>query len=125
MISDTVINKLIVNLEKIDFTKLDTDKILDNRDTSEFLCQWMRVQDEIENFKDGKELNIENKDNSSFIRQEVAGIVYELAGGIELAEEIGGDFELIAESRLIGYTDKWLEKLISCYKNSTIPNGNL
>ena len=124
-IKDKVINELIVNLEKIDFRKLDIDEILDNREKSEFADEWLRVQDEIEGIKDGKDFNTENKDNSSFIRQEVAGIVYELAGGIELAEEIGDDFELIAESRLIGYSDEWFDKLISCYKNSTIPNGSL
>ena len=124
-IKDKVINDLIANLGKIDLRKLDIDGILDNRDTSEFANEWMRVQDEIERIKEGENFNTENKDNSSYIRQEVAGIVYELAGGIELAEEIGDDFELIAESRLVGYSDQWLDKLISCYKNSTIPTGIL
>lgn len=124
-IKDKLINELIAKLEKIDFGKLDIDEILDNRDTSEFADEWMRVQDEIESFKEGKDFNTENKDNSLFVRQEVAGIVYELAGGIELAEEIGDDFELIAESRLVGYSDEWLDKLISCYKKSIIPSGSL
>ena len=51
--------------------------------------------------------------------------VYEKSENDELAGYISDDFGLIADSKRLGYSDKWLEKLISCYENARIPCGEL
>ena len=35
------------------------------------------------------------------------------------------DFGLIADSIMLHYSDEWLEKVISCYKEAIIPCGKL
>lgn len=52
-------------------------------------------------------------------------MVYEKAEDDELAGYISDDFDLIADSKMLGYSDEWLEKLISCYENARIPCGTL
>ena len=42
-----------------------------------------------------------------------------------MAGYISDDFGLIADSKRLGYSDKWLEKLIFCYENARIPCGEL
>lgn len=48
-----------------------------------------------------------------------------LSGHGELAEYVSDDFGLIADSRILKYSDIWLDKLISSYENANIPCGNL
>ena len=43
----------------------------------------------------------------------------------EVAGYIADDFGLIADSKRLGYSDEWLDKLIFCYKNAQIPYGIL
>ena len=42
-----------------------------------------------------------------------------------MAGYISDDFSLIADSKRLGYSDEWLDKLISCYENARIPCGEL
>ena len=61
---------LITNLEKIDFSKIDVDFLLDNRETAPFDTEWIRVYKLIDTLK--KEKNYSNeieKYNSDIILQ--------------------------------------------------------
>ena len=51
--------------------------------------------------------------------------IYALSNNGELAEYVSDDFGMIADAKLLGYEDPWLNKLISCYENKTIPCGSL
>ena len=43
----------------------------------------------------------------------------------DLAEFISDDFYMIADSKALNYSDRWLDKLIACYENAVIPCGEL
>lgn len=43
-----IVDDLFQNLEKIDFTQMDFDKVLDNRDLPEFDEEWIRKVKEVE-----------------------------------------------------------------------------
>ena len=51
--------------------------------------------------------------------------VYEKSEDDELAGYVSDDFGLIADSKRLGYSDEWLDKLIFCYENARIPCGEL
>ncbi|NLK37050.1 MAG: hypothetical protein GX299_03080, partial [Epulopiscium sp.] len=51
--------------------------------------------------------------------------VYEKTECDDLAGYIADDFGLIADSIMLHYSDEWLEKVISCYKEAIIPCGKL
>lgn len=51
--------------------------------------------------------------------------VYEKSEDDELAGYISDDFGLIADSRRLGYSDEWLDKLIACYEKERLPCGTL
>ena len=46
-------------------------------------------------------------------------------GSHELAGYISDDFGLIADSKALNYSDKWLDQLIACYEKAVIPCGEL
>lgn len=116
---------LIAKLDKIDFSNIDIDMILDNRDNNPFDNEWVRVYNDIEELKTEKSYTDEDKKYSSDIREKAFTKIYELSDDGELAEYISDDFGLIADSQIVNYTDIWLENLISCYENATIPSGDL
>lgn len=116
---------LIAKLDKIDFTAIDIDNLLDNRDRDPFDSEWMRVYREIEAIKKEKTYTDEDKNYVSNVREKAFMKIYHLSGHGELAEYVSDDFGLIMDSRILKYSDVWLDKLISSYKNASIPCGNL
>lgn len=116
---------LIAKLDKIDFTAIDIDNLLDNRDRDPFDSEWMRVYGEIEAIKKEKSYTDEDKSYASNIREKAFMKIYNLSGHGELAEYVSDDFGLIVDSRILKYSDVWLDKLISSYENANIPCGNL
>lgn len=91
---------LIVKLDKIDFTAIDIDHLLDNRDRDPFDSEWMRVYREIEAIKKEKSYTDEDKNHASNIREKVFMKIYNLSGHGELAEYVSDDFGLIVDSSI-------------------------
>ena len=116
--------ELIAKLDKVDFPAMDIDSLLDNRGRDPFDSEWMRVYREIEAIKKEKPYTDEEKNYVSSIREKVFMKIFDLSGHGELAEYVSDDFGLIADSRLLKYSDIWLDKLILSYKNANIPCGN-
>lgn len=85
----------------------------------------MRVYREIETIKKEKSYTEENKNYNSNIREKVFMKICNLSGHGELAEYVSDDFGLIVDSKILKYSDIWLDKLISYYENANIPCGNL
>ena len=117
--------ELIAKIEEIDFSNMDIDNLLDNRDQDPFDSEWTRVYQEIEAIKEEKSYTDENENYNSNIREKVFSKIYNLSGHDELAEYVSDDFGLIVDSKILEYSDTWLDKLISSYENANIPCGDL
>ncbi|MBR3823615.1 MAG: hypothetical protein IKJ39_00285 [Lachnospiraceae bacterium] len=118
-------NTLIEKLEQIDFGTLDIDEILDNRDAKVFDAEWIRVYEVVEAIKNNENYSEVEKQNNTKIRERVFLMIYEYTKDADLAGYISDDFGLIADAKLLGYNDVWLDKMVSCYENSIIPCGSL
>ena len=105
-------NVLIELLKQIDFSTLDIDELLDNRDAEVFDAEWIRVYNVVESLKNAENYSEVEKKNNSEVREQVFRIIYELTSDGDLAG-------------LLGYEDSWLNKLSACYENRTIPCGSL
>ncbi len=119
------INNLLEALEKIDFSQIDCDEVLHARDIEVFDNEWMRVYDEIENMKTEKNYTTDQKKKSDDVRERCFKKVYKLSDNGEISGYISDDFGLIIDSEIVGYTDKWLNKLIESYRNFVVPSGRL
>ncbi len=113
-------SELLDNLSKINFEKLDLDDFLDQRDSDPFDREWMRVYHAVEALKKGITV-----DDTREIEKKAYLTAYEKSEDDELAGYISDDFGLIADSRRLGYSDEWLDKLIACYEEERLPCGTL
>ena len=111
---------LLSKLSTIHFAELDADEILDKREMDSFDSEWVRVYQAVEDQK-----RDQNIDDTKEIREKAFMIVYQQSGCGEIAEYISDDFGLIADSKLLSYSDVWLNKLIACYEKAIIPCGKL
>lgn len=117
--------KLLEKLSEIDFEDLNVDELLDNRESKLFDSEWSRVYKEVNNLKKETGFTAEQKKYSSEISEKAFMTIYNLSGYEELAEYVSDDFYLIADSKQIYYSDKWLDKLIDKYNNAIIPSSGL
>lgn len=122
-----LINKLLEALEAIDYTDFDEeyiDDILDNRDNDPFDSEWCRVNDDIENLKTDENYTKKNEEEFFEISQRAFKILSNNGCG-ELSAYVSDDFGMVYDSVVLGYSDEWLDKLISTYQNKSIPRGEL
>ena len=80
----------------------------------------MRVYQAVEALKTGNVV-----DDTREIEEKAYLTVYEKSEDDELAGYISDDFGLIADSRRLGCSDQWLDKLIACYEEEKLPCGTL
>ena len=118
-------NVLIELLKQIDFSTLDIDELLDNRDAEVFDAEWIRVYNVVESLKNAENYSEVEKKNNSEVREQVFRMIYELTSDEDLAGYVSDDFGLIVDAKLLGYEDSWLNKLSACYEHRTIPCGSL
>ena len=52
-------------------------------------------------------------------------MIYEYTKDADLAGDVSDDSGLIADAKLLGYQDMWLDKMVSCYEKGVIPCGSL
>lgn len=112
--------ELLNKLNAINYEELDIEEILDKRDSDSFDGEWVRVYQAIEKLKKGKDVESTTK-----YREKAYRMVYEKSEDDELSGYISDDFGLIADSKILNYTDEWLDKLIACYQGAVIPCGEL
>ncbi len=117
--------ELITRLENIDFTDMDVDELLDKRDEEAFDSEWMRVYNELEKLKQENVYTEENRKHNSDIREIAFRKVYELSGDSDLAGYVSDDFGMILDSRLLGFSDDWLDRMVDCYMSGYVPCGIL
>lgn len=112
--------ELLDKLKEINFENLDIDHFLDQRDSDPFDSEWVRVYQAVEELKKGKAV-----DDTREIEKEAYITVYEKSENYELAGYFADDFGLIADCKMLNYSDGWLDKLIFCYKEARLPCGTL
>ena len=112
--------ELLDTLSKVDFEGFDIDDFLAQRESNPFDGEWMRVYQAVEALKKDNAV-----DNTREIEKKAYITVYEKTEDDEVAGYIADDFGLIADSKRLGYSNEWLDKLIFCYKNARIPCGKL
>lgn len=112
--------ELLDRLGQINYEELDFDGILEQRERDPFDREWVRVYQAVEERKKGSTVH-----STRDIEKKAYLMVYEKSEHDELAGYIADDFGLIADSRTLGYSDKWLDKLIACYEEARIPCGIL
>lgn len=112
--------ELLDTLSKVDFEGFDPDDFLAQRESNPFDGEWMRVYQAIEALKKDHVV-----DSTREFEKKAYITVYEKTEADEVAGYIADDFGLIADSKSLGYSDEWLDKLIFCYKNARIPYGKL
>lgn len=118
--SDQQMCELLDKLCQINYEELEIDEILDQRETDPFDSEWVRVYRAVQELKKGKVVG-----DTREIEKKAYITVYEKSEDDELAGYISDDFGLIADSKMLNYSDEWLDKLISCYEKVTIPYGKL
>lgn len=118
-------NVLIELLKQIDFSTLDIDELLDNRDAEVFDAEWVRAYNAVESLKNAENYSEVEKQNNSEVRELVFRTIYEITSDGDLAGYVSDDFCLISDARILGYEDSWLNKLSACYENRIIPSGSL
>ena len=118
-------NTLIKVLEQMDFNDLDIDDLLDNRDLAVFDTEWIRVYNVVESLKNEGNYSEEENKNNTKLREQVFQMIYEFTNDSDWAGYVSDDFGLISDARLLGYNDLWLDKMVACYENGSIPCGSL
>ena len=108
---DNQMFELLDKLKKVNYETIDIDDFLDQRECDPFDSEWVRVYQTIEELKKGKEM-VDTREIEKTECDDLAGY-------------IADDFGLIADSIMLHYSDEWLEKVISCYKEAIIPCGKL
>ena len=116
---------LIEILSSIKYDALNIDELLDCRDSKVFDLEWTRIYKAIEALKNEENYSELEKIENSNIRETVFKKIYALTNDGDLAGYISDDFGLIFDAQLLEYEDAWLNKLISCYNNKSIPCGIL
>ena len=115
------IEKIIDNIKKYNYTTLDVDEFLDNRDTSEFETEWLNVYRQI----DRNSIPVDVKTKSDELRKEVFILIDNALGGSELSEYISDDIELLIYADYQKISNNWFEKFIQKYENEELPTGIL
>lgn len=103
---------LLSKLSTIHFAELDADEILDKREMDSFDSEWVRVYQAVEDQK-----RDQNIDDTKEIREKAFMIVYQQSGCGELAEYISDDFGLIADSKLLSYSEAFCQDINRGYYN--------
>lgn len=103
-----------VNPEKI-------DKILDNRDSTEFSDEWMQAYQAVEE----KPFDEETEDKISDIRKEIFVSTFRATGSSDLPAYISDDFGLICSYYIHQIENSWVTDLLFTYLNHQIPDGKL
>jgi len=97
------------------------DKILDNRDSTEFSDRWMNAYQAIEE----KSTDEETEDKISDIRKEIFVSTFRNTGSSDLPAYISDDFGLICSYFIHKIEDSWVTNLLFTYLNHQIPDGEL
>lgn len=119
------VQNLFQKINQSMFENIDFDEVLDMRDEKSFDSEWIRVYNKIEELKAQKSYSERDKNYSDSIRRQIYMKVYDLCGNSDLASCISDDFGLICDSKILEYSDEWLDKLIKKYEHREIPYGDL
>lgn len=115
------IEKIIKNIKEFDYSSIDVDEFLDDRDIDEFDSEWGNVYAKI----DKDEIPDSLRKQSDEYRKEVFLAIDEIIGVSELSEYISDDIELLMFADYLGIDTEWFSKFAAKYENGELPTGVL
>ena len=115
------IDLIVDNIKKYDYSLLDVDDFLDNRDKKEFDSEWLNIFNQI----DRNSIPEDVKTKADKYRKEVFLAIDRALGSGEMSEYISDDIELLIFADYLNITNNWLNKLIEVYETGGLPTGIL
>lgn len=113
------IDKIIDNIKKFDYSTINVDDFLDNRDTELFETEWLKIYKQVDNL----EIPEEVRKKSDTLRKEVFLTIDEKIGVSELSEYISDDIELLIFADYLGIESEWFRRFVYLYENGELPTG--
>ena len=120
-----MLEDILKKLEEMDFSQMDIEKILEQRDMPAFDKEWMKVYEQLAQLKKEKTYTDTDKEDCEILRQEVFEFVYDQTEDDDLAGYMSDDFGLIYDSLKLDYHSEWMDKFLQQYLNGQIPTGEL
>lgn len=93
--------------------------MLDSRDNLEFETDWLRIFQQSEQ----KSFSTDELTATKAVREIAYKKTFDATNHSELSAYAADDFELIAKSLLSGFSDEWLNALISSYLHGIFPHS--
>lgn len=118
-----MLEEIIKKLEEMDFSQMDIEGILDQRDMPAFDTGWMKVYEQLGQLKKEKVYSDADREDCKILRQEVFEFVYNQTEDDDLAGYISDDFGLIYDSLKLDYQSEWMDKFLHQYLNGQVPTG--
>lgn len=118
------LKSLLTDGNLLNFSNLDgetIDEMLDSRDGRDFETDWLRVFQVLEQ----KKLSADDLEEIEKIREIAYKKTFAASGSGELAAYVADDFELIAKSLLLGFSDEWLNALFLAYLHGMFPHSKI
>lgn len=115
------IKKIVDNIKEYDYSKINVDDFLDNRDIEQFETEWLKIYKQIDKVKIPEEL----RNMSDNLRKDVFLSIDEKIGVSELSKYISDDIELLIFADYLGIDSKWFRRFIDMYENGDLPTGEL
>lgn len=115
------IERIIENIKTFDYSSIDIDEFLDDRECEKFDSEWENVYKQI----DKDEIPDSIKGQADEYREEVFFAIDELIGVSELSEYISDDIELLIFADYVGISNEWFSKFVEKYENGELPTGIL
>ena len=115
------IKKIVDNIKEYDYSQINVDDFLDNRDIEQFETEWLKIYKQIDKVKIPEEL----RNMSDNLRKDVFLSIDEKIGVSELSEYISDDIELLIFADYLGIDSEWFRRFIDMYENGELPTGEL
>lgn len=115
------IERIIENIKTFDYSSMDIDDFLDDRDCGEFDSEWVNVYKKIDRDKIPDSIRVQVDE----YRKEVFLAIDEIIGVSELSEYISDDIELLMFADYLGIVTEWFSKFVAKYENGELPTGVL
>lgn len=120
-----MLEEIIKKLEEMDFSQMDIEKILEQRDMSAFDTEWLKACKQVGKLKKEKTYTDADREDCKILLKEVFEFIYDQTENDDFAGYISDDFGLIYDSLKLGYHSEWMDKFLQLYLKGQIPTGEL
>ena len=115
------INRIVNNIKQFDFSRIDIDCFLDERDSDVFGNEWNEIYRQINQDL----IPADIRQLSDNLRREVFLELDKKLGASDMSEYISDDIELLIFSDYLNIYSEWLSKFIEIYEEGHLPTGKI